>query len=897
MHFLAKISALLLFLFICFSSEAQTTDTVNDSYQPFDSISNKLELKYNIKFFYDPYWFEGKVFSTNLTELPLEQALNIITQITQLSVTKFKASYYVFSLESIVSKQNPNSDFYEIGDIIKYGSSNIANISGKIMNISNNPLLGVKIFIEDLNKSIVTNSNGKFNVNVPVGEHQLKLEYPGYETKITKIKVYSDGSISLSMDLKTILLDEVSVTANKVDQYFRRTKMSTISIDSKTIKQLPTYLGEIDIIKGIALLPGVQTTGEFGSGFNVRGGSSDQNLILLEEVPLFSTSHLFGLISIINPDIVQKTTLYKGAVPVTYGERASSILAIKMGNEEMKSNSIVGGLGLLNCRLSANLQIKNNLKIMIGGRTSYSDWLLKRIPDIELKNSSAYFNDFNVYINYKPNKNDELIIFSYLSNDNFNFSDNVKYNYGNKLGSISYSHRFNSKLYSNIITGISNYNANIINNDPLFFTESYKFQNSILYNNLKLNLIYNVNDKHILTFGVNGAVYNINPGEVSPYGEKSNIDFQSVKNEKGFEWAPFIGDDYEINDKVSIEGGIRFSNFSCLGEKTVYKYDPLFSRSYETIIDSTVYPKGKIANTRRGLEPRLSIKFNTSHSSSVRLSYTKMNQYVCLVSNTSVASPVDFWKLSDQFVKPVISNQIAIGYYKDFNYKSSKFETSIEFYYKKYRNLNDYKNGAQLFLNNHIETELLSLQGESKGMEIYIRKNSGKVNGWISYTFSKSIRKTNDLKPPGQINQNKWFPDNVDKPHNLVINGAYFITKRWKFGLTFNYSTGRPVTLPELKYNIRGSQLIYYSDRNKYRMPDYHRLDISLSQFESLKLHKKWKGYWTFSVINVYGRTNAYSIFYKREKSLYSTLEYSSTLYKLYIIGKPLPTVTYNFIF
>jgi hypothetical protein len=365
-----------------------------------------------------------------------------------------------------------------------------------------------------------------------------------------------------------------------------------------------------------------------------------------------------------------------------------------------------------------------------------------------------------------------------------------------------------------------------------------------------------------------------------------------METERALEGAVFIGDDYEVSDRIGIEFGIRYSNFWYLGPRKVYSYLPGVPRSNETITDSVSFSRNAIIKRWSGLEPRFTFRFNLNSSSSVRFSYNRINQYVNLISNTAIASPTDLWNLSDPYIRPLTADQVAAGYFRNFGV----FETSLEIYAKKYRNVIEYKNGAQIFMNRHLETDLLNAEGQSYGAELYAAKNSGKLTGWLSYTWAKSLRRTVSENTAEQLNGNSWFADNVDKPHNLVLNAGYHINKRWKVGLTFNYNTGRPVTLPELKYDIRGTQIVYFSDRNKYRMPDYHRLDISITQSESLRLNKKWKGYWTFSLMNVYGRKNAYSVFYRRDRSPYN-YQGRSTLNKLYIIGRPLPVLTYNFVF
>lgn len=897
-----SLTRFLIFLVIVLLSnttKAQQTDTSSlKTFVSFPSLAKQLEAKHHIRFFYNPEWFEGKEFRSDISDMPLSEAVLLIEKISGLTVSKLHESYYVVLPQSQEASNSASDklNFYEVGDILSYGSKSTANVRGTVMDASSTQaLIGARVMVTDINRSFDSDRNGKFVMNIPVGEHEIKVRYAGFEEKTMKIKVFSDGELTIEMYLKTIMLDEVSVTSVKVDQYYRRTKMSVMNMDAKTIKELPTNLGERDIIKGLSLLPGIQTTGEFGSGFNVRGGSADQNLVLIEDVPIFNTSHLFGLTSILNPDGIADATLYKGGIPVTYGERASSILSVKMGEEDLKHVQVKGGIGLLYSRLSLEIPVKDKLTMIIGGRTSYSDWIFKRLPDADLRNSSSGFNDLNFFASYNITKRDKLTLFGYSSNDEFSISGEHNYAYGNLLGSVNLSHRFNSKLYSNIVVGASNYNASLVERDTLRPADSYKTTTAVYYKNAKWNLIFKWNEMHIITLGANAFLYEISPGKVTPDGTGSMVKPQVVEKENGLEWAGFLGDDFKINDKVSLEFGLRYSSYNYLGSKKVNLYASGMAKSEETITDSVLYKKGDVIKTWSGLEPRFSFRYNINYASSIRLSYNRINQYISLVSNTSVASPTDLWKLSDMYVKPVISDQVALGYFR--NFMGTGYETSVEAYYKPYKNLIDYKNGSEILLNQHVETDLIPAKGYSYGVELYAKKNIGKLTGWVSYTYSRSMRKTISGLEAEQVNKNAWYPDNIDRPHNLVLNGGYYLNRRWKIGFTFNYNTGRPVTLPELKYMIKGHQIVYFSDRNKYRMPDYHRLDISLSRFESLKLKKKWKGYWTISIMNVYGRRNAYTIFYQGDRSPYNYNEGRFELYKLYIIGRPLPTFTYNFVF
>jgi CarboxypepD_reg-like domain/TonB-dependent Receptor Plug Domain len=888
-----------LLLFSVNPVQAQNPDSTrqNIKFSPFEIVINQLESKYSIRFFYDPALLEGREIDSRIAELPLDEALDILKNITQLSISRVSDSYYVFVPTSSTSTdlESDEGKYVVVGDMLNYGSKNKITVQGTVLNGNNNQTLpGVVITFRRLSKPITTDATGKFSVVLPVGENEMKLSYSGFQDCIKTLKVLSDGEITIELFDKVVNINEVVVAANKIDQNFRRTQMSIMKLQAKNIKELPTTLGEVDVVKSLSLMPGIQTMGEFGSGFNVRGGGSDQNLILIEDVPIFNSSHLFGLTSILNSDAINNVTLYKGGIPASYGERVSSVLNVNLGEDNLKKVEVKAGVSLINSRLNVAIPIGSKLTLMVGGRTTYSDWMLRSIPDVDLMNSSASFNDLYGLLSYTPNQKNKLTLFVYDSNDKFSFAGTENYAYSNLLGSLKYTHHFSNNLFTSIMVGSSYYKASYTEKDTLTPLESYSITNSILYRSMKWNLIWQINDKHVITGGINGFLYNVNPGTMSPYGDQSIVPFQSMQAEQGIEWAGFLSDDFKMNEKTSCEFGIRFSSFSDLGPRQVWLYDPLLPKSTESVVDSMNYKKGKTVKTYAGLEPRISLRFNLSEVSSLRISYNRINQYINLISNTSVQTPSSIWKLSDTYIKPVISDQFALGYFRDM--LNNKYEASIEVYYKLYKNLIEYKNGASVLLDPQIETQLIDAVGKSYGVELYLKKNTGKLTGWLSYTYSRSFRKTNSDFPVEQINNNNYFPDDLDRPHNLVVNSGYYLTRRLRFGLTYTYTTGRPVTLPEMKYDVDGYQVVYYSDKNKYRMPDYERLDVSVSRYENLRIKKKWKGYWTLSVINVLGRRNAYSIFYQKDTSPTSS-EGTYNLYKLYIIGFPLPTLTYNILF
>jgi hypothetical protein len=588
--------------------------------------------------------------------------------------------------------------------------------------------------------------------------------------------------------------------------------------------------------------------------------------------------------------------LLKAGISAKYGERASSVMDIRMGASNPDKTKVKGGIGIINSTIYVETPlIDKKISLLLGARSSYSNWLLHSIPDIDLMKSSAHFYDVNALISFNLNAKNKVFVFAYTSNDKFGFAENTDYQYSNLLGSARWRHSFNDNLYFNMSVGLSNYRYQVSESDTSRSWGAYKINSTLLYNNFKWNFSWLPNKNHTLDFGINAVIYNIQPGKLNGLIDKSIIKSIQMQPEKAMENAAYLTDNITLSPKLALDLGVRYSFYSYLGPQKIYIYQPDISRTPESIIDSLTYSNNKPVCWYSGLEPRLSLRFTVSDNSSVKLSYNRIHQYINLISNTAVMSPSDVWNLSSPYIKPLICDQAAIGYFR--NFKNNTIETSIEFYYKYLLNTIDYKNGARILLNPWLESDLTNVNGKNYGIELYVKKNSGRLTGWASYTFSRSWQKTNASFNEDKINFNQPFPSSFDRPNNLILNANYHISKRWRFNSTFTYSTGRPVTLPELKFNYQGYQLLYYSDRNKYRLPDYHRLDVSITLDESLKIRKKWKGSWTFSIINLYGRKNAYSVFYKKEAHMVSYEYRQYDTYKLYIIGYPLPTLTYNFIF
>lgn len=893
----------LLFAFQCFSISinAQQNEILNrdtTGLVSFEVLAPKIEKANHINLFFKPEWFANERFRESLSQLPLDECLTIVKRISQLSCIIVNPDTYVFvpvEVRNYSNKKNSRGVLL-VGDESDFGKYTRATISGKILDArTGKPLRNARISIDALNVNTTTDKDGNYKLTMPVGEYDLRLNYAGFEEDNRFVKIYGNGIVDFELSEKTIKLKEVFVYNKALDLNVISSQMSTIKFNAKVIKELPMFLGEKDIIKSVTLLPGVQSTGEFGTGFYVRGGSSDQNLILVEDVPMFNSSHMFGLSSAINSDGVNNVSLLKAGIPAKYGERASSVMDIRLGNN-VDQVSVKGGIGLLNSRLNVELPLfDKKVYLLVGGRSTYSNWLLHAMPDGDLKKSSASFYDINTLLTVKLDARNSLSLFGYYSIDNFSFSKNSPYHYENALASVEYSHTFNEKLYSSLLLGFSLYNNDVSQSDSLKPKEAYKISSSILYNNAKLNFTWLPNDKHSVNFGMNAVLYQLQPGILSPLGSLSDVITQTTHKEKALESAAFISDNINFSPQMSAEIGLRLTQYAFLGPNNVFVFKNDAPRTTENIIDTLKYGNNRAIKWYTSLEPRLSFRYSLDDVSSVKFSYNRISQFINLISNTAVMSPTDVYKLSNPNLPPLVCNQFALGYFR--NFKNNDYETSVEIYYKKLNNILEYRDGAQILLNNSLETDLINASGYNYGMEFYLKKNTGRLTGWASYTYSKSMRHTTSPFAVDQINGNNYYPSAFDKPHNLVINATLHLTRRWRLAGIFNYNTGKPVTLPELKYNYDGKQYVYYSDRNKYRLSDYHRLDIAVTFDETLRLKQKWKGSWTFSIINLYGQKNPYSVFYKSTSQLESKFYQSFNLYKMFIIERPIPTFTYNFIF
>ena len=861
-----KLLVLLIVLVFSGSLPAQQNGLVK-----FDVLAPKLESTHHVKLYYKSAWFEDKLFKESMAEMSLDDCLAIIKRNVHLECIQIKPDCYVFVPEEIrnYSNNTNSSGVLLIGEGSSLEKGAKASVSGKITDVYTGlPLKGATLSIEALNLTSTTDKDGNYKVMVPVGEYEIAINQTGFGEDIRRISVFGNGMVDFEIARRTIRLKEVVINDQAADQNVVSSQMSAIKLNAKAIKELPLFLGEKDVLKSLKLLTGVQSTGEFGTGFFVRGGSQDQNLILIEDVPLFNSAHAFGLISALNSDGVSNVTLLKSGIPAKYGERASSVMDIQMGSNPDRT-SVKGGIGLMDTRLNLEMPLFNKkVSLLVGARTSYSNWLLHQMPEADLKNSSVNFFDLNALLNIKFNPKNKLALFGYFSDDKYSLSNENKFHYENLLGSVQYTHQFTEKLNASWMAGLSRYRNDMSESDTLTPAQAFKVNSAIHYYNSKLDVNWQLSDVHNLDFGLNAIRYNIQPGTQDPFGPLSEVIRKQVADQNGLEMAAYVSDKINLSSILGAEVGLRFSQYANLGTTT----------------DWTT-----------SLEPRLSLRCTLDDVSSLKLNFNRMSQFINLISNTTVMSPTDVYQLSSRNTKPVLCDQVALGYFRNFDHNA--VEASAEIYYKKLHNILEYRDGAELLMNDDLESDLLNASGYNYGLELSLKKNTGRLTGWANYTYSRSLRHTTGLLVTDQINGNRYYPSGSDQPHNVVLVGNYHLTRRWMASATFNYSTGRPVTLPELKYEFNGKQYIYYSDRNKYRLPDYHRLDIAFTHDENLKLKRSWKGSWTIAILNLYAQKNPYSVFYKSTAGLETGFNNSIHLYKMYIIEKPIPTITYNFTF
>jgi len=778
-----------------------------------------------------------------------------------------------------------------VGDPMLAGKFKRASLKGYVRNgKTGESLPGAVIHFPELDLGVVTDLAGYYSVELPVGKQATTYSYIGFEEREVMVNMISPGTYNVELFESTVAIDQVVITS-KSNANVVSTEMSIIRLDARSINNIPVLMGEPDLMKTMTLLPGVQSSGDMASGFNVRGGNTDQNLILLDDVPIYNSNHLFGMFSIIDTRTIENLELFKGGAPARYGGRASAFMDIDLKEGNLKEWEGYGNLGLFSSKMTLHGPIvKEKVSLIIGGRTTYSDWILKRLPDLELRKSRANFYDINAKLNIILNRKNRLSLFTYLSNDYFDLAGKNSYEYSNRLGSLKWSYIAGEKLTFSLSAFISDYKTFSVEKDNP--ANAFSIATGIQQLGVKYRLLYTLNEKHSFEGGVEGNYYTFFPGEQNAFGEESNKDPLALEEEHSAEVAGYIQDIYEITGQLSLSVGLRYSHYLCLGPATINLYEDGSYIDNTTLEGNQEFGEGDIIKTYPGLEPRMGIRYSLGTSSSLKLGVSRNYQYMHILSNSSVVIPTDTWKSSDKYIKPAVSDQVSLGFFRNFN--KGILETSAEIYYKKINNILEYKNGAELLLNESIEQDVLSAKMNAYGIELLVRRNAGRLTGWVSYAYSRSFLKTSGAHRQQLINEGEKYPANYDKPHDLSVVASYKISRRFIFSSSFTYSTGRPATYPESFFPVNRNPIVVYSDRNKYRLRDYHRLDLSLTWDTSLKREKKYYSSWVLSIYNVYGHNNVYSTYYKKDIPTAKNNYKKYAFYELSIIGTPIPSITYN---
>ncbi len=908
------------FLFLCATTVsgqniAEKLYSVDFNQATINTIVSDLEAKSGFHFYYDLKSLDSIRVTVKVDQKPLATILDKVFENTNVHfiinkkdvfLTKNKTinielaqSYYpdrakesagqkpirtatIDQEDKILEAVTPNK-IYEIGiktNVLKKGTATIAGYIRDL--ITREPILGATITTSDLKYSARTNEAGLYSLSLPYGAYTLMIKAGSNRDSKRQIMLYADGRLNIDLKEQYIALKEVRIVSDKVSNT-KSLEMGVNRLDIKAIKRVPSVFGEADILRVVLTLPGVQSVGEASTGFNVRGGSADQNLILLNDATIYNPSHFFGFFSAFNPDIVKDVQLYKSTIPEKFGGRLASVLEVT--NRDGDKNKITGsaGIGLITSRLNIEGPIDSGkTSFIFGGRGTYSNWMLKLLPDA-YKNSRASFYDFNLGISHKINDKNDLYISGYFSKDSFKLNSDTNYNYSNRNASLKWKHAFNEKLNSALTFATDFYDYSIQSEvNPV---NAYKLNFNINQSSVKYDFTYGLNEKHTLNFGLSSIYYKLKPGDFNPIGSESLITPNLVPVEQALESAVFIGDEFNVSNKFSISAGLRYSLYNYLGPKTVNEYAPGLPIIEANLINSTAYGKNKLIKTYQGPEIRASARYNFTPDLSVKAAYNTLRQYIHLLSNTTAIAPTDVWKLSDPNIKPQFGDQVSLGLYK--NFESQMYETSVEVYYKKLKDYLDYKSGATLVLNQHIETDVINTKGKAYGVELFVKKNTGKLNGWMSYAYSRTLLKMDDPTNGALVNGGNFYPANYDKPHAFNFIGNYKFKHRYNLSLTLTYSTGRPITLPVAKYYYAGSERVYYSERNAYRIPDYFRSDISFNIEGNHKVNQLAHNSWTIGFYNVTGRKNAYSTYFTQEDGVIKG-------YQLSIFASTIPFINYN---
>ena len=766
-------------------------------------------------------------------------------------------------------------------------------LNGTITDQSNGEtLFGASVFLKGTTIGVVTNEYGFYSLTAPEGDYTLTISYVGFSEINQEVTLKSNQKLDFEISEFSTELEEVVVTADEPERAsLRKPEMSVAKMNIATVKQMPVVLGEVDILKSLQMLPGVTNNGEGTGGFHVRGGAGDQNLVLLDEAIIYNTSHMFGFFSVFNADAIKDVKLYKGGIPARFGGRVSSVLDVRQKDGNSKRFAATGGIGIISSRVAVEGPLfKEKGSFLIAGRRSYADILLQAAGE----DNSVSFYDLNLKANYNLDQNNKLFLSGYFGRDAFKLGESFNSSYGNSTGNLRWNHIFNERLFSNLSAVVSKYDY-----DLGITAAEFDWVSSISNYNLKYDLKYYFSNNFKLDFGASSIYYDFDPGQIRPTSEASAVNPMTLDRKKALESGLYVNAEHKLTNKLTAQYGLRYSAFSRLGGQAMVDYandQPVVYNPdlgiYErgTEVGETDYDKGDAIKRFGNFEPRLSLAYQLNELSSFKAGFSRVAQYIHLLSNTASATPLDVWTPSGKYVAPQLSNQYAIGYFR--NFKDKVYSMEIEAYYKNTDNRIDYIDGSDLIGQNTIETEILNGESRAYGLELLLRKNEGKLTGWIAYTLSKSEQRTPGGTAGGLgINDGEWYNTPYDRTHDISISGAYKLNDKWSFGTNLVFQTGRPVTYPNGQYEYEGISVASYAARNSDRLPAYHRLDLSVNYKPNRKPDRRFKGEWVLGIYNAYNRKNAASISFGQN---FETGANEATRTSIFGI---VPSITYNFKF
>jgi len=778
---------------------------------------------------------------------------------------------------------------YVIGDRYSTSVPRTVTLKGTLTDLkTGEPMPGVSVILKGSTVADVTDGNGRYTLKMPSGRQEIELSGIGIRNSRRNVMLYGDGVFNIGLFEDIVSLGEVTVVSGKIDNV-KNTSIGVEKIQMDRIKNIPTAMGEVDILKVIQTLPGVKSVGEASSGFNVRGGATDQNLILFNNNTIYNANHMFGFFSVFNPDMIKDVEVYKSSIPAQYGGRISSVIDITSKDANKKKFKGSAGIGLITSKLNLEIPIiKERTSLLLDGRTTYSNWILRRLPEKSGYNQgTAGFYDIGTTFSHKINDRNNLNIYGYFSKDRFAFNPQQKYAYQNINASAKWRHILSDSLTAIYSAGFDHYDYD--NTDTKNEFSAYRLSFAINQAFAAADFTRSV-ERHKFTYGFKTMLYSINSGNYDPVGELSLVNKDALQEDRALETAVYLGDEWTLTPEFSISAGVRYSMFNALGPRTYYKYAPDMIPYESTITDTLTKGANAVLKTYHGPELRFSARYMLQPNLSVKAGFNTMRQYIHKLSNTVVMSPTDTWKLSDVNIRPQTGWQAAAGLY--FDSEKKIWETSVEAYYKRMNDYLDYRNTAQILMNHHIETDVLNTQGYAYGAELMVKKLTGKLNGWVSYTYSRTFLRQHDKLITNPVNNGNWYPTDYDKPHDFKLVGNYKLSQRYSFSFNVDYNTGRPTTIPAGRYYNSGINAwqVYYTDRNTYRIPDYFRTDLSFNIEPSHKLTLITHHTFSFGVYNLTGRENVYSVYYLSENGVIKG-------YKLSIFASPIPFVTYNIIF